>query len=215
MIKFYFYFLKLTKFWIEKKSVTDELDIHNASSDFVQINWTPEKGYPKDVTGALYPRPAAGAGSHMGLTLILDAQLAEYYCSTTSSSGFKILLHPPSETPKISEFGFFVSPGEETRVVITPRLSDASDLIRRVPKKQRQCIFANEGNLSYFRTYSKKNCEMECESRLTESVCGCVLYYMPRTTDDTTICSRKDAECYEKIKCNQNFLKFSKKKKNV
>lgn len=41
---------------------------------------------------------------------------------------------------------------------------------------------------------------MECESRILIEVCGCVLYYMPRVNDDTSICNRDDWECYEKIK---------------
>lgn len=41
---------------------------------------------------------------------------------------------------------------------------------------------------------------MECESRILESVCGCVLYYMPRVNKDTTICNRDDWTCYDNIK---------------
>lgn len=52
----------------------------------------------------------------------------------------------------------------------------------------------------YLRTYSRKNCEMECESRLLIEKCGCVLYYMPRVDEKTNICNRDDWECYEKIK---------------
>lgn len=41
---------------------------------------------------------------------------------------------------------------------------------------------------------------MECESRIVEAYCGCVLYFMPRTKPDTNICNRKDWNCYAKIK---------------
>lgn len=41
---------------------------------------------------------------------------------------------------------------------------------------------------------------MECESRLVSSVCGCVLYYMPRVDENTTICSRDDIECSKELK---------------
>lgn len=92
-----------------------------------------------------------------------------------------------------------MSPGLEGRVVITPRISDASRLIRSVGRSQRQCLFANEGNLSYFRTYSRKNCEMECQSRKVEESCGCVLYYMPRTQVDSNICGRRDMNCVKEI----------------
>lgn len=188
-------------------------------NEYIGINWTPENGFPNNLTKNMFPRPVAGAGNHLGLTVVLDAQVDDYYCSSTSGAGFKILLHNPIETPKIANYGFFVQPGKETQITVTPRISDASNLIRKVAKNLRQCIFANEGNLSYFkytiyyiffgknfklpylfRTYSKKNCEMECESRLTEAACGCVQYFMPRTTEETNICNRKDIDCYKEIK---------------
>lgn len=136
----------------------------------------------------------------MGLMLKLNADVANYYCSSTSSSGFKVLLHSPIETPKMANFGFFVSPGMETKVVISPKISEASELIRKVPILQRQCIFANEANLSYYKIYSKNNCEMECSSKTTEEMCGCTLYFMPRKfSNGSKICNRKKASCYEKV----------------
>ena len=170
------------------------------STDEVEyMTWTPEKGYSNSEKTP-YPKPVKGPGSNMGLTLILNADVANYHCSSTSSSGFKVLLHSPIETPKMANFGFFVSPGLETKVVITPKISEASEVIRKVPVKQRQCVFADEANLSYYNIYSKKNCEMECTSKLTEETCGCTLYYMPRTFGDgSIICNRKKASCYEKV----------------
>ena len=64
---------------------------------------------------------------------------------------FQMLLHNPTEIPKIGNYGFSLSVGRESRIVITPRISDASRLIKTVQKNQRQCIFANEANLTYFR----------------------------------------------------------------
>lgn len=141
----------------------------------------------------------------MGLTLLLDADVANYYCSSTSSSGFKVLLHSPIETPKMANYGFFITPGLENKVVITPKISEASQLIRKIPIQQRQCIFANEeqANLTYYNIYSKKNCEMECTSKITEAECGCTLYYMPRQFNNgSKICNRKKATCYESVLYN-------------
>lgn len=184
-------------------SATDEFDSVNDTGTLLASDWTPEGDWPDAATAAarahIYPRPAFGAGSHMGLLVVLNASINDYYCSSTNSKGFKILLHNPTETPKITDYGFSVSTGRETRVIINPRLSDASHRIKDVPRAQRQCVFASEGNLTYFRTYSRKNCEMECESRIIEQLCGCVQYHMPRSAADTTICGRKDAACYEGV----------------
>ncbi|GAB0088073.1 Pickpocket protein 28 [Sergentomyia squamirostris] len=175
-----------------------DVDINNSKG--YAIDWTPEEGYPENVPKNAFPRQTAGAGSNVGLTVALNCNKANYFCSSTSSYGFKVLLHTPTETPKINNYGFYVAPGKETRVVVTPKIYEASQLIRKIPVQQRQCVFASERNLSYFRTYTQKNCEMECESMVIAKHCGCILYYMPKTSTEQQICSLKDAECYESIK---------------
>ena len=182
----------------------DQLE-EDMTGEIEYSTWSPEGGYQVDTVNGKkpYPVPVPGPGSHMGLTLIINADVSNYYCSSTSSSGFKVLLHSPIETPKIANYGFFVGTGMETKVVISPKISEASDLIRKVPIQQRQCIFANEANLSYYKIYSKNNCEMECSSKTTEEACGCTLYYMPRKfTNGSKICNRKKANCYEKVLYN-------------
>lgn len=87
----------------------------------------------------------------MGLFLILNASLNEYFCSSTNSEGFKMLLHNPIETPKIADYGLSISAGYETRITVTPTISGASDLIRNIPQRVRQCLFESENTLSYYR----------------------------------------------------------------
>lgn len=106
----------------------------------------------------------------MGLTVVMNANVDEYHCTTTNSKGFKVifstiiellqtltmnqvLLHNPTETPQIENFGFSIAPGFESRVIITPKISDASDKVRPIPQSQRKCVFSSEGNLSYFRYF--------------------------------------------------------------
>lgn len=183
-------------------------DIGQSENDVVNyITWTPEKGYDENSKLSHYPRQVPGAGTNMGLTLLLDADVSNYYCSSTSSYGFKILLHSPIETPKMANFAFSVATGHETKIVITPKISEASNLIRKIDIKKRQCIFENEANLSYYKIYSKKNCEMECSSKIMEEKCLCTLYYMPRNFNDnnTKICNRRQVNCYEEVLFNISY----------
>lgn len=114
-----------------------------------------------------------GTGTNLGLTILLDAGISEYYCSSTNSYGFKFLLHSPNEAPRITNYGtqasvpqaintirnmkiiefhiFKVSNGYESRVVITPTLSEATDAIKKLPVGIRQCYFENENYLTYYR----------------------------------------------------------------
>ncbi|XP_017753882.1 PREDICTED: pickpocket protein 28-like [Eufriesea mexicana] len=157
------------------------------------IDWNPEIGY-KNVPSDSIPWRPYGAGQYYGLTLVLDADAEDYYCSSTASVGFKMLLHNPVETPKIAEFAFSVTPGEETRVIVTPRISTASMSIISVPQKQRKCFFTSERKLRYYRTYTQRNCILECEANFTQKICKCVQYYMPKSSN-TPICGKKDTGC--------------------
>ncbi|XP_029346818.1 pickpocket protein 28-like [Acyrthosiphon pisum] len=55
-------------------------------------NWTPENGYPPNTPAEYTPWRPWGAGNHLGLTLVLDAEIEEYYCSSEVSYGFKVIL---------------------------------------------------------------------------------------------------------------------------
>ena len=45
---------------------------------------------PKDFEGYYMPRRALSPGMHAGLSVIMDVQEREYYCSATESVGFKV-----------------------------------------------------------------------------------------------------------------------------
>lgn len=91
------------------------------------------------------------------------------------------MLHSPVETPKISSFGSLVSPGKETSVEIHPTVGMATPALANIKKEQRQCVYSEEKQLRFYKTYTQRNCIMECEANFTLMFCQCVMYYMPST----------------------------------
>lgn len=85
----------------------------------------------------------------------------------------------PIETPKVSSFGVSVGPGQETKVVIVPHIMSATPQLETVDLSKRLCFFEDEKHLSFYRTYTQRNCVLECEANFTLAFCGCVLFYMP------------------------------------
>ena len=90
-----------------------------------------------------------------------------------------MLLHTPVETPKIADFALSISPSMETRMIIRPHIFTASKTILKIPIKKRKCFFTSERHLRYYRTYTQRNCVLECEANFTQQICQCVQYYMP------------------------------------
>lgn len=62
----------------------------NVTFPFESFDWTPENGFPEAASLDWLPWRAWGAGSHLGLSIVLDANLDEYYCSSEVSIGFKV-----------------------------------------------------------------------------------------------------------------------------
>lgn len=61
------------------------------TGNLTAVDWTPENGWKNGSRSSTYPRPAPGPGSHMGLSVILDAAIDDYYCSSGNSAGFKVM----------------------------------------------------------------------------------------------------------------------------
>ncbi|XP_055320679.1 pickpocket protein 28 [Sitodiplosis mosellana] len=163
--------------------------------------WTAEKGYELEEMKEL-PRPGIGSGNELGLSLSLNADIDDYYCTATRSYGFKILLSSPNDLTKVSDYGFAIPTNYETRIAVKPKQFTASPAIRNIAQNIRQCVFESESNLTLYKYYSDRSCEGECESKLLYKHCGCIMYYQPVHQPNISICGTADMKCMEKVDSN-------------
>jgi len=56
----------------------------------IAVDWDPISGYPQRLPSSYYPRPAVGVGTAMGLQIILNGHVNDYFCSSTNGQGFKV-----------------------------------------------------------------------------------------------------------------------------
>lgn len=92
-----------------------------------------------------------GSGNNLGLTVILNGPIDEYYCSMTNGFGYRVLLHSPNELPRVHHWGIEIANGYESRIITTPILSRASKSVRKIDIQYRKCLFENENFLSLYR----------------------------------------------------------------
>ncbi|XP_055390287.1 pickpocket protein 28-like [Condylostylus longicornis] len=183
----------------------------NTTSKLFPIDWSLEKGFPSNIHKYydIFPRPPKGIGEKMGLTVILNSSSNDYYCSVEKGNGFKFLLHSPIEHPKIRNFGSLFSSGTESRVNIKPIIQVASQSLRNYNPNIRKCLFPNEGNLTYFRQYTRKNCQLECEANILYNKCGCILFYLPMIVSNAKICGPYEFNCTIQTLNNVESYKYS------
>lgn len=131
----------------------------------------------------------------MGLSVTLDVEQEQYYCSSSSSVGFKVALHAPNETPNLRETGIFIEPGKETHLRLLPIKRVTDNNLRSTKVHLRHCLFLGEGNLTSFAHYTQRNCEMECAAATCLKHCNCIFYYMPKIYNNASLCGISEVQC--------------------
>ncbi|XP_016979847.1 pickpocket protein 28 [Drosophila rhopaloa] len=161
----------------------------------IAVDWDPIAGYPQRLPSSYYPRPGVGAGTTKGLQIILNGHVNDYFCSSTNGQGFKVLLYNPIDQPRMKESGLPVMIGHQTSFRIIARSFEALPNIRKIHRTKRQCIFSDEQELLFYRYYTRRNCEAECDSLYFLRHCNCIPYYLPLVYPNATMCDVVHFEC--------------------
>ncbi|XP_061400868.1 pickpocket protein 28-like [Musca vetustissima] len=190
-------FNQLHPYYLFKKEFRFIRDFTNSNGrTTLPVKWTFEEGYGKDfLPKRFFPRKTPGPGSSKGLRLVLNADINNYYCSSTNGAGFKMMLYNPVDTPYIKEYGLPIAIGRQTRVRIQTKITEAAPTLRQVSPKNRQCYFSDEKVLKFFHYYTRHNCIQECDAEMLYAMCGCLPYYLPIIRPNVTTCSLKYMEC--------------------
>nr|XP_027207670.1 acid-sensing ion channel 4-A-like [Penaeus vannamei] len=135
------------------------------------------------------------AGAEGGITLIMKTEVGDYPGSgLAESTGFLVQVHYRYENPNAFHSGFLVSPGTETRVVLTV-VSGLSGVLglhsfhktERQPKPySSQCVsswnetgfepllfYSTENFKPSYENYSKEECSHMCSHRKVMQLCRC------------------------------------------
>ena len=51
--------------------------------------------------------------------------------------------------------------------------------MRDIAESKRKCRFPDEGDMLYYRNYTRNNCMLECVHRFILEACGCQPYFHP------------------------------------
>ncbi|XP_031359221.1 pickpocket protein 28-like [Photinus pyralis] len=110
--------------------------------------WDQERGFSRNPILESIPWRSEGAGVFFGLSLILNANLSEYYCGFRKSSGFKVILNNPLELVGYSRQ---IPLQRETWMEIEAFVKETDKDTRSIPFGNRLCYFNSERYLRFFR----------------------------------------------------------------
>ena len=63
------------------------------------------------------------SGAPFGLSLLLDADTQRYFCPSSDSEGFRMILHTPLEFPQVKDSGLAVGLEKEIFMELNPKLT--------------------------------------------------------------------------------------------
>ena len=127
------------------------------------------------------PQPNAKVGQSNGLKLTLDLHSNTVSFGTLDQEyeGFSVFIGHPAEFPMMKEDSLKLEPGREHFVKLSASVVSTDD-IKDIAPEARDCFFADEGNLDFYKKYPFSNCRLECAIKRTEKIFKCVPWHLPR-----------------------------------
>ncbi|RZB39769.1 ASC domain containing protein, partial [Asbolus verrucosus] len=186
----------------EKKTPLSLQDLHYKNyyhKTHKMTEWSLEDGYTNNGNILPYPRKTSSAAVNKGLNLklFMPKNDLDYACKSPVQ-GYKVLLHAPTNIPRLSQEYFRVPLDQSVVAAIQPFMVTTSSAIKKYSPKKRGCYFEDERYLKYFQIYTSENCKLECLTNVTLDKCGCVNFFMPRE-NNTKICGTANVTCMEEV----------------
>ncbi|KAG8292816.1 hypothetical protein J6590_030271 [Homalodisca vitripennis] len=115
------------------------------------------------------------------------------------STHHTIVFHHPAEIPLPDTHKFHDLPySGDLFIHLLPSLVTAREELLQYSPEHRKCYFSHERKLSLFRSYTQRNCQLECRVNCSLSLCDCVPFYLPRLNNTVRICGRQHTiDCAE------------------
>lgn len=149
-----------------------------------------------------FPRRQITPGLPYGLSILLDANIDDYFCPSSDSEGFRFTLHTAVEGPQIIDHGMSIGLGKEvfmdlsvdltmadpevddfefvSSLAVSPGIITGIRIINIcIFQTKRQCYFGYEKTLSFYQPYTTTNCIEECITKHIIAACNCSFFYMP------------------------------------
>ena len=97
--------------------------------------------------------------------------------------GCYVIIHNTNELPSSSSYHLNHVPKTILQIKVTPEMFLIDDDLKSWSPEKRACYMPGEKNLTFFKKYTMKNCELECLSVSILKACKCLPFYVIRKFD--------------------------------
>ncbi|KAM3968439.1 sodium channel protein Nach [Aphomia sociella] len=144
------------------------------------------------------PRRVASCGYQTALTVLLNANIDDYYSATVASQGVLVFIDDAYSIPDMDTPVRMVNPSTEVLIALSPERTYATPGIRSFKPNQRKCYYYDELQIGIFSKYSFHNCMAFLKVELLRSFCNCIPFYFPMEGQHR-VCNFNDLECVESL----------------
>ena len=122
-------------------------------------------------------------GKRNGLRLFLDLHSNTVSLGTLDEqhNTFKMFIGEPAQFPMMREKSLHVQPGREHFVDLSAEVVATND-IRHISPEARGCLFTDEGDLEFYKSYTFSNCRLECGIKEAEKKYNCIPWHLPKVS---------------------------------
>lgn len=158
--------------------VPDLMTVHRSPN---ATHWNMEDGYDSNANNSnSYPFRVFSVGYDGMVNIALQTFVNDFdSLCMAPAQGFLIAFHSPDQFPRIPSDFITIPFNQVAFISIKPNMITTSDGLRSYLPQERGCLFKAERQLRYFRSYSQRNCEIECLTNYTKKECGCTQFWMP------------------------------------
>lgn len=144
----------------------------------------------------------------MGLTVLMNLSLADYFYPLKNFAGATALIFDPSEYADSATGGTQevpIEPLKEVRVTLNINTKIAVEEVQRYSISKRECMFPNDLIEEYQGNYVYGDCLVKCKLKSVIALCKCKLYNLPSDfadidSSEMPICSLGHIQCLNKYR---------------
>ena len=132
-----------------------------------------------------------GRRNGLKLTLDLHSNSVSFATVDQQHNTFKMFIGQPAQFPEMRDKSISLQPGREHFVDLSATVVSTKG-IRKILPEARGCLFTDEGNLEFYKSYTFSNCRLECQIKEAEEKHGCIPWHLPRVSMSSPSTSGKN-----------------------
>ena len=124
-------------------------------------------------------RSQEGARNGLRLTVDLHSNTVSLGTLQQQHNTFRLFIGEPAQFPMIRDKSITLQPGREHFIDLSATLVTTNG-IKDISPEDRGCLFTDESDLEFYKSYTFTNCRLECGIKEAEEEHDCIPWHLPK-----------------------------------